>query len=67
MGGLPQSPDPDRPQRVDLPDPVPVFVTYFTVAASPQGVEFRADPYKRDPAVIARYFGERDMAAVTAN
>lgn len=67
MGGLPQAPDPDRPQRVDLPDPVPVFVTYFTVAASPQGVEFRADPYKRDLAVIARYFGERDMAAVAGN
>jgi murein L,D-transpeptidase YcbB/YkuD len=67
MGGLPQAHDPDRPERVDLPDPVPVFVTYFTVAASPQGVVFRADPYKRDPAVIARYFGERDLAAVAGN
>ena len=64
MGGLPQAPDPDRPQRVDLPQPVPVFVTYLTVAATPQGVEFRADPYKRDAAVIARYFGERDQVAL---
>ena len=67
MGGLPQSQDPDRPLRVDLPDPVPVYVTYLTVAASPQGVLFRGDPYKRDPAVIARYFGERDLAVVAGN
>ena len=67
MGGLPQAPDPDRPQRVDLPDPVPVYVTYLTVAASPQGVTFRPDPYRRDPAVIARYFGERDLAAAAGN
>ncbi len=63
MGGLPQAPDPDRPQRVDLPDPVPVYVTYLTVAASPQGTVFRADPYRRDPAIIARYFGEREQVA----
>ncbi|MEO6582063.1 MAG: L,D-transpeptidase family protein, partial [Sphingomicrobium sp.] len=63
MGGLPQTADPDRPQRVDLPDPMPVYVTYLTVAASPQGIVFRADPYRRDPAIIARYFGQRDQVA----
>ncbi|MEO8175521.1 MAG: L,D-transpeptidase family protein [Sphingomicrobium sp.] len=67
MGGLPQPHDPDRPDKVDLPDPVPVYVTYLTVAAGPQGIEFRPDPYKRDPAVIERYFGEQNMAAVTSN
>jgi murein L,D-transpeptidase YcbB/YkuD len=67
MGGLPRAPDPDRPQRVDLPAPVPVYVTYLTVAASPQGVVFRPDPYRRDAAVIARYFGDRDLAAVAGN
>ncbi|MEO5612982.1 MAG: L,D-transpeptidase family protein [Sphingomicrobium sp.] len=63
MGGLPTPHDPDRPDRVDLPDPVPVYVTYLTVAATPQGIEFRPDPYERDPAIIARYFGERDQVA----
>jgi murein L,D-transpeptidase YcbB/YkuD len=67
MGGLPQPRDPDRPDRVDLPDPVPVYVTYLTVAASPQGIVFRPDPYRRDPAVIARYFGERDLAAAAGS
>ncbi|WP_309662756.1 L,D-transpeptidase family protein, partial [Sphingomonas sp.] len=64
MGGLPQPHDPDRPDRVDLPDPVPVYVTYLTVAATPQGIEFRPDPYERDPAIIARYFGDRDQVAL---
>jgi murein L,D-transpeptidase YcbB/YkuD len=67
MGGLPQPRDPDRPDRVDLPDPVPVYVTYLTVAAGPQGIVFRPDPYRRDPAVIARYFGERDLAAAAGS
>ena len=39
MGGLPKAPDPDRPQRVDLPEPVPVYITYLTAAATPQGVD----------------------------
>ena len=63
MGGLPQAPDPDRPLRVDLDVPVPVFMTYLTVATAPQGVVFRPDPYKRDAAVIARYFGGPEFAA----
>ncbi len=63
MGTLPEPHNPDRPERVDLPDPVPVYITYLTAAATPQGVAFRADPYKRDAAVIARYFGDRDQVA----
>lgn len=64
MGGLPQATDPDRPERVDLQQPVPVYVTYFTVAPNPAGVEFRADPYGRDAPVIARYFDDSKLAAV---
>jgi len=63
MGGLPQVPDPDRPQRVDLQAPVPVYITYLTASATPQSVTFRADPYRRDAAVIARYFGEGRVAS----
>ena len=63
MGGLPKAADPDRPQRVDLQQPVPVYITYLTAAATPQGVAFRADPYRRDAAVVARYFGEERVAS----
>jgi murein L,D-transpeptidase YcbB/YkuD len=35
---------------------VPVFVTYLTASAIGDDVMFRADPYGRDPAVLARYF-----------
>jgi murein L,D-transpeptidase YcbB/YkuD len=64
MGGLPKAADPDRPQRVDLQQPVPVYITYLTAAATAQGVAFRADPYRRDAAVIARYFGEERVASL---
>jgi murein L,D-transpeptidase YcbB/YkuD len=63
MGGLPKSADPDRPLKVDMRSPVPVYITYFTAAATPQGVTFRPDPYGRDPAVIARYFGNERLVA----
>ena len=63
MGGLPDPRDPDRPVRVDLPKPVPVYITYLTAAATPQGIAFRADPYNRDATVIARYFGSEQVAA----
>jgi len=43
---------------VELPEPVPVFVTYLTVEATSDGIMFRPDPYGRDPAVLARYFAE---------
>jgi murein L,D-transpeptidase YcbB/YkuD len=34
---------------IDLPKPVPVFVTYFTAASAPDGaVTFRPDLYRRD-------------------
>ena len=53
--------------NVDLPDPVPVYVTYLTAEAGQNGPKFRADPYNRDPALLARYFGEgkQQVAAVT--
>ncbi|MBA3511330.1 L,D-transpeptidase family protein [Sphingomonas sp.] len=63
MGGLPRAPDPDRPLRVDIPEPVPVFITYLTASATPTGIAFRNDPYRRDAAVIARYFGDSELAA----
>jgi murein L,D-transpeptidase YcbB/YkuD len=52
--------------NVDLPEPVPVYVTYLTAEAGPNGPRFRPDPYNRDPALLARYFneGKQQVAAV---
>jgi len=66
FGAMPKGRDPDVEERVELQEPVPVFVTYFTVEAKGDGVIFRADPYGRDPAVLARYFAEeRQLAAAS--
>ncbi|MGQ0590147.1 MAG: L,D-transpeptidase family protein [Sphingosinicella sp.] len=35
-------------QRVDLPEPVPVYIAYFTALPSRGGVVFVGDPYRRD-------------------
>ena len=40
-------------QRVDLPEPVPVYITYLTVLPTRAGVVFRPDSYGRDPALLA--------------
>ncbi len=39
--------------RVDLPEPVPVYVTYFTAWPTKGGVEFRPDVYARDRRMAA--------------
>ena len=41
-------------ERVDVPDPVPVYITYFTVAPTRDGVAFRPDRYDRDEKLLAR-------------
>ncbi|HZF42848.1 MAG TPA: L,D-transpeptidase family protein [Sphingomonadaceae bacterium] len=38
----------DPEQRVDLPEPVPVYITYLTAAPTAQGLAFRNDIYGRD-------------------
>jgi murein L,D-transpeptidase YcbB/YkuD len=55
---MPKATDSNTEERVDLRDPIPVFVTYLTAEAVNGQVLFRVDPYDRDPAVLARYFGE---------
>lgn len=40
-------------QRVDLPEPVPVYLTYMTAAPEPDGVALRHDVYNRDPVQLA--------------
>jgi murein L,D-transpeptidase YcbB/YkuD len=57
FGPMPQADDPNVQTRVELTPAVPVFVTYLTVSAGSEGVTFRNDPYERDAAVLARFFG----------
>jgi murein L,D-transpeptidase YcbB/YkuD len=37
-----------REQNVDLPEPVPVYITYLTAAPDGDGIVFRQDVYNRD-------------------
>lgn len=63
-GSIPQRRTGAPEERVDLPRPVPIYITYMTAGPGPDGVVFRRDPYKRDEAVLARYFGPgADVAA----
>jgi murein L,D-transpeptidase YcbB/YkuD len=39
--------------RVDLPQPIPVYLVYFTAMPSRGGVAVRRDIYERDPPLIA--------------
>jgi murein L,D-transpeptidase YcbB/YkuD len=52
--------DPPRPkgsapeQEVDLPEPVPVYITYLTALPDPaRGIALRPDPYRRDVPLLA--------------
>jgi murein L,D-transpeptidase YcbB/YkuD len=47
--GAPPSPDGAAPeQRADLPEPVPVYLTYVTALPGPGGLDLRPDPYALD-------------------
>jgi murein L,D-transpeptidase YcbB/YkuD len=63
FGGAPPRPKGTTPeQEVDLPEPVPVYLTYLTVLpAKGGGLVFEDDPYRRDRPVLAAL--ERKPAA----
>jgi murein L,D-transpeptidase YcbB/YkuD len=67
FGSVPKASDPKTEENVDLPEPLPVYITYLTAEAGPNGPKFRKDPYGRDPALLARYFGEgrQQVAAIS--
>ena len=52
-----------REQRIDLPRPVPVYMTYLTVAPSAGGVVFRPDPYGFDALAMPQMFGGTNRLA----
>ncbi|HVL79623.1 MAG TPA: L,D-transpeptidase family protein [Sphingomicrobium sp.] len=50
-------------QKIDLPRPVPVYLTYFTVSPTPGGLIFRADPYGFDAQAMPQMFGPQVRVA----
>ena len=57
FGNVPQAAA-GHEQKFDLPRPVPVYMTYLTVAPdSANGVIFRADPYGFDALAMPQMFG----------
>ena len=64
-GSVPQGNNPKVEEEVNLPKPVPVYMTYLTVQPTATGVQFLADPYGRDAHLMERY-GSQLAAAVAA-
>ena len=50
-------------QYVPLPRPVPIYMTYLTVAPSGNGVVFRPDPYGFDALAMPQMFGTSSRIA----
>ena len=64
FNGNPPSTTSARPeQRVDLPAPVPVFLTYLTAVPGDQGITYLPDVYKRDAAALAALAPNRVVAS----
>ena len=55
---------PGLEQYIPLPRPVPIYLTYLTVAASPNGVTFRPDPYGFDALAMPQMFGPGQIASL---
>jgi murein L,D-transpeptidase YcbB/YkuD len=62
FGRMPQAASP-REQKFELPRPVPIYMTYLTVAASGNGVMFRPDPYGFDALAMPQMFGSPSQVA----
>ena len=67
FGRVPKGEDSKTEVNVDLDEPVPVYITYLTAEATADGAKFRADPYKRDPALLARYFSDGKSQVASLN
>ena len=65
-GYVPKGKDPKVEEEVDLPKPVPVYMTYLTVQPTATGVQFLPDPYGRDAHLMER-FSSQLVAAVHGN
>ena len=63
VGTVPHGKDPKVEEHVDLPAPIPVYMTYLTVQPTADGIQFLEDHYGRDAHLIERY-GPQLLAAV---
>lgn len=61
--GRPPQPTSIPEQRIELPRPVPVYLTYFTVEPSNMGVVFRPDRYGWDTLAMPQMFGPSRVAS----
>ncbi len=65
FGRMPQVTS-SREQRIDLPRPVPIYMTYLTVTPRGNGIVFRPDPYGFDALAMPQMFGPNlAMASVS--
>jgi len=62
-GAVPQGRNPKTEEEVDLPRPMPVYMTYLTVQPTATGVQFLEDHYGRDAHLMERY-GSQLLAGV---
>ena len=62
-GMVPQGRDPKVEEHVDLPQKIPVYMTYLTVQPTADGVQFLEDHYGRDAHLMERYAAQL-LAAV---
>lgn len=62
-GSIPKGRDPKIEEEVDLPQQIPVYMTYLTVQPTADGVQFLEDHYGRDAHLMERY-GAQLLAAV---
>jgi murein L,D-transpeptidase YcbB/YkuD len=62
-GIIPKGKNPKVEDEVDLPKPIPVYMTYLTVQPTADGVQFMEDHYGRDEHLMERY-GAQLLAAV---
>jgi len=62
-GVVPQGRNPKVEDEVDLPRPIPVYMTYLTAQPTANGVQFMQDHYGRDEHLMER-FGTQLLAAV---
>ncbi|HEY8593542.1 MAG TPA: L,D-transpeptidase family protein [Sphingomicrobium sp.] len=54
-GSVPRGEDPKVEKEVDLPQQIPVYMTYLTVQPTADGVQFVQDHYGRDEHLLERY------------
>ena len=63
FGDVPQAAS-AREENFELPEPVPIYMTYLTVAPSGNGVVFRPDLYGLDALAMPQMFGARSDRSV---